>query len=158
MPVGVRDIWEHLAIEPEEAIVLSAIYETVDDVPKLMAASLLAGPSEIAASGWPGWRLAEGFKPQPEGDILSIPAEFVVELEGAIAGRAILNPADAYRWLRAALEQGAAPSVGSLPEADAALGPSSGTNSCWNTFTNRSRKARDMAGSTDHGFSLPTDD
>lgn len=123
MPVGVRDTWEHLAIDPEEAIVLSAIYETVNDRPTLMAASLLAGPPEIAASGWPGWRLAEGFKPQPAGDILSIPAEFVVELEGAVVGRAIVDPADAYRWLRAALEQGVAPSVGSLPDAAAALGP-----------------------------------
>jgi len=88
-----------------------------------MAASLLIGPSEIAATGWPGWRSTEGFKPEPDERALGVPAEFVIHAEAVVAGRAVLGTSDAYRWLRSTLEQGIAPSVGPLPEASATLSP-----------------------------------
>jgi len=49
VPVGVQDIWQHLAIESEEAIVLSAIYSNSDDGPK---------PGSTVVAGWvcPGVR------------------------------------------------------------------------------------------------------
>jgi len=120
---GVRDMWDHLAIEPEEAVVLSAVYDVTDAGPMLMAASLLLGPPTIATIGWPEWRAAEGFKPTPRPELVSLPAAFVVELEGAIAGRTTMPQPEAYAWLRSVLEEGVSPSAGSLPEARASLAP-----------------------------------
>ena len=123
MSAGVRDMWEHLAVEPGEAAVLSAVFETTKDTPVLMAASLLVGPSAIAASGWPAWRMAEGFKPTPPAPALEVPATFVVELDSAIAGRATMSLNEAYGWLRSVLEEEVAPSAGLLPEGRASLAP-----------------------------------
>jgi hypothetical protein len=88
-----------------------------------MAASLLVGPAGIASTGWPGWRLAEGFKPQPAGPALEVPATFTVELGSAIAGRITMSQPAAYDWTRSVLEQGICPGVGGLPEARAFLAP-----------------------------------
>jgi hypothetical protein len=117
----VQTAWVHLGIENDEAVVLSAVYETTADTPILMAASLLAGPATIA-NGWPTWRHIEGFKPRPSDDALQLPGEFLTALDGAVAGRATLRPEEAYRWLRSALETGICPAVGELPEAHASLG------------------------------------
>jgi hypothetical protein len=119
----IRAAWEHLGIEEEEAVVLSAVYETAAGTATLMAASLLVGPPAITTGGWPAWRLAEGFRPAPGEEALKVPATFTVELDGAVAGRASLDQGDAYSWLRSALEQGVCPAVGPLPEARASLGP-----------------------------------
>lgn len=116
-------MWNHLGIESDEAVVLSAVYETAPNTPILMAASLLVGPAGIASTGWPGWRLAEGFKPQPAGPALEVPATFTVELGSAIAGRITMSQPAAYDWTRSVLEQGICPGVGGLPEARAFLAP-----------------------------------
>lgn len=117
-------MWNHLGIEPDEAVVLSAVYETASDTPVLMAASLLIGPAVIANTGWPGWRLAEGFKPQPQGLPLEVPATFTLELESAVAGRVTMSQSAAYDWVRSTLERGICPGIGGLPEARASLAPS----------------------------------
>jgi hypothetical protein len=119
----IRAIWDHLGVESDESVVLSAVYELQSDSPALMAASLLVGPGSIASTGWPGWRLAEGFKPVPQGAELEVPATFLVELESVIAARSVLDQSEAYAWLRSTLEDGRCPSVGDLPEATASLAP-----------------------------------
>lgn len=121
MGSDVQAIWGHLGIEQDEIVVLSAIYETRDEGHDLLAASLLVGPA-TTADGWPAWRAAEGFRPKPSEDALRLPGEFAATLEGAIVGRAVLQPADAYRWLRFVLEKGSCPPVGGLPQATASLG------------------------------------
>lgn len=122
MSGDIRAAWEHLRIKADEAVVLSAVYETATGTPTLMAGSLLVGPPAIAEGGWPAWRLAEGFKPAPGEEALKVPATFTVELDGAVAGRTSLDQGDAYAWLRSALEQGVCPAVGPLPQAHASLG------------------------------------
>jgi hypothetical protein len=93
VPVGVQDIWQHLAIEPEEVVVLSAIYSSSAGGAELIAASLLAGPAEIATTGWPGWRLAEGFKPEPRGNVLDIPVEFTfIRRASLLVGQFLPSP------------------------------------------------------------------
>jgi hypothetical protein len=123
MSGDIRTMWNHLAVETDEAVVLSTVYETASGTPVLMAASLLVGPAGIANTGWPGWRLAEGFKPQPDGLPLEVLATFTIELESAVVGRVTMSQTSAYDWLRSVLEQGVCPSVGGLPEARASLAP-----------------------------------
>jgi hypothetical protein len=118
----VQAIWQHLGVEPDESVVLSAIYLTETDPPGLMAASLLVGPAGIA-EGWPAWRVGEGFRPRPSDDALRVPGEFTVEAEGIVAGRAVMDPKDANRWISSVLEDGICPAVGHLPEAQASLRP-----------------------------------
>jgi hypothetical protein len=118
----IRAAWEYLQIEAGEAVVLSAVYENTAGTPTLMAASLLVGPAAIASGGWPEWRLAAGFKPAPGEESLRVPASFVVELDGTIAGRTSLDQSAAYAWLRSVLEQGVCPAAGPLPDASASLG------------------------------------
>lgn len=117
----VRTAWDHLGIESDEMVVLSAIYEMTTDTPVLMAASLLVGPSAIA-DGWPAWRVAEGFKPVPQAEVLKVPGTFIVELDGAVAGRITMDEASAYQWLRSVLEDDICPIIGHLPQARASLG------------------------------------
>ncbi len=112
-------VWEYLAVEPEETAVLSAILD-MEGEPSLMAASLLIGPEAIAA-GWPAWRLAEGFKPQPSEDLTDLPGEFMVEGEGFVAGRVVMSVEEARGWASSALESGVAPAVGDLPQAHASF-------------------------------------
>lgn len=123
MSGDIRAAWEHLGIEEDEAVVLSAIYETTTDTPVLMAASLLVGPPAIATSGWPAWRAAAGFRPAPGEEALKVPATFVVMLESAIACRVTMDQSEAYGWLRRVLEDGVCSASGQLPEARAHLGP-----------------------------------
>jgi hypothetical protein len=118
----VQPAWNWLGIEAGEMFVLSAVYETAAETPTLMAASLLAGPRAIA-TGWPSWRLAEGFRPPPSEDEVSIPGTFKIEQNGAIAGRAVMTPDEAYGWLRSVLERRSCPAIGDLPHACAALAP-----------------------------------
>jgi hypothetical protein len=118
----VQPAWNWLGIEAGEMFVLSAVYETAAETPTLMAASLLAGPRAIA-TGWPSWRLAEAFRPPPSEDEVSIPGTFKIEQNGAIAGRAVMTPDEAYGWLRSVLERRSCPAIGDLPHACAALAP-----------------------------------
>ncbi|HEX5592560.1 MAG TPA: hypothetical protein VFX35_04345, partial [Solirubrobacterales bacterium] len=121
MASDVQAIWGHLRVEQGETVVLSAIYGIQGENHDLFAASLLVGPA-ATADGWPAWRAAEGFRPEPSEDALRLPGEFVTTLEGAIVGRAVLRPANAYKWLRSVLENGSCPPVGGLPQATASLG------------------------------------
>jgi hypothetical protein len=130
----IRAMWNHLGIEPDEAVVLSAVYETASDTPVLMAASLLIGPAVIANTGWPGWRLAEGFKPQPQGLPLEVPATFTLELESAVAGRVTMSQSVAYDWVRSTLERGICPGIGGLPEARASLARPGRPSECLRTL------------------------
>ena len=116
----VQPAWNWLGTE-EEMFVLSVVYETAE-TPNLMAASLLAGPRAITR-GWPSWRLAEGFRPPPGEDEMSIPGTFKIEQSGAIVGRVVMTPDEAYGWLRSVLERESCPAIGGLPHARAALGP-----------------------------------
>jgi hypothetical protein len=111
-----RDLWRHLGVEEDEKVVLSALFRTGDGEIALVAASLIVGPPAIA-DGWPAWRSSEGFKPAPSEDALAAPATFVVELKGAIAGRAVMEPDEAVDWMASVLSTKHAPSVGPLPEA-----------------------------------------
>ncbi|HWX97208.1 MAG TPA: hypothetical protein VNZ01_10200 [Solirubrobacteraceae bacterium] len=121
MSSGVAEMWDHLSIEPDEAVILSGIYETTPDAPILRCASLLIGPPAIAETGWPGWRLAEGFKPAPSPPALEAPSTFSVDLGAIWAGRVVMTQAEAYGWLRAVMERNQCEAVGGLPVAQAAL-------------------------------------
>ena len=116
-------MWNHLAVETDETVVLSVVYECASDQPVLMAASVLIGPAAIAQTGWPGWRLVEGFKPQPQGAALEVSATFTIELDSAVVGRVTMSQSVAYDWVRSVLERGVCPAVGGLPEARASLAP-----------------------------------
>ncbi len=118
-----RDVWDYLAIERDEAAVLTAVYRSGKLIPTLAAASLLIGPPDIASQGWPGWRLNEGFKPVPRADLVALPATFVVEQDELIVGRATLSQAEAYQWLKSVLEDGLCPAASPLPESRAELAP-----------------------------------
>src|ERR1700689_498594 len=123
MSGGVRAMWNHLAVETDETVVLSVVYECASDQPVLMAASGLIGPAAFAQTGWPGWRLVEGFKPQPQGVEREVSATFMIELDSAVVGRVAMSQSVAYDWVRSVLERGVCPAVGGLPEARASLAP-----------------------------------
>lgn len=101
-------------------VVLSAFFRDDDEGTALVGASLLVGPPAIA-EGWPAWRSSEGFKPAPSASALAAPGTFTVELEGVIAGRAVMKPGEAVDWMARVLSTNHAPSVGPLPEARAEL-------------------------------------
>jgi hypothetical protein len=122
MASDLRTVWESLGLERGDCFALSAVYRKEDETPVLVAASLIAGPPTLAEVGWPGWRLAEGFRPVPRAESLDVPPSFGLELDNAVVGRIIMSQDEAYEWLRSVIERGVSPQVGTLPNAQAPVG------------------------------------
>jgi hypothetical protein len=117
--VDADEVIDYLVPEADERAVLSAILKKSSEGLKLVAASLVIGPEEMARSSWPTWR-------HMSGDTISRPddhhSEFAHDLPNWVVGRTHAPISEARSWLNLAMN-GAPPAMGSIPASTASLVP-----------------------------------
>src|SRR3954471_9063606 len=96
--IRIRELLDWLAPEPDERACLSAIYERAEGDLTLRCASLLIGPPEVAATGWPEWRRAQGSTHPGIDGSEKIGPSFAVDVGSAVVGRTTMTISAAAQW------------------------------------------------------------
>ncbi len=111
---------ERLELQPDEAAVLSVIYDIKASEPVARHVSLLFGPPEMAQSTWLDWyRLHVELAARVPGEGV-FPAAFAHENHGVLIGREQVTLHDAEGFVEGLLE-GRLPAAGQIPAANVAV-------------------------------------
>jgi hypothetical protein len=107
-----------IGVVPDDAAVLSVVYERREHEWQLRHGSLIFGPPELATHTWCSWHELNASRLHDRAGDLGV--AFAHEQNGLLIARAVLSPADVHAVLES-LGSGAIPALGSLPPATAEL-------------------------------------